>query len=67
MSNPPPPPDDFLTRAGDRRPGLLRELFEFVLQNKKWWLIPILIVLLVLGLLVALGSAGLAPFLYTVF
>jgi hypothetical protein len=67
MPERPEPADPFLARAGARRPGLLRELFGFVMDNKKWWLIPILVVLLVLGLLVFLSSAGLAPFLYTVF
>ena len=67
MSDRPESAQEFLARAGTRRPGLLRELLAFVMQNKKWWLIPIFVVLLVLGLLVALSSAGLAPFLYTVF
>jgi hypothetical protein len=59
--------DSFLADAGGRRPGLLRELFEFVLHNKKWWLIPILVSILLLGFLVALSGSGLAPFIYTVF
>ena len=67
MSDRPESAQEFLARAGARRPGLLRELLAFVMQNKKWWLIPIFVVLLVLGLLVGLSSAGLAPFLYTVF
>ena len=57
----------FERASRQRRPGMLRELVHFLRQNKKWWLIPIFVVLLVLGLLVALSSAGLAPFLYTVF
>ena len=49
------------------REGLLRELLGFLAQNKKWWLLPILILLLVFGLLVLLSGTGLAPFIYTLF
>ena len=45
-----------------------RELFAYMGARKKWWLLPILLTLLVLGglLILAKGSA-LAPFVYTVF
>ena len=49
------------------RIGLLRELWGFLRDNKKWWLLPILIVLLALGLIVLLSGTGLAPFLYPFF
>ncbi len=49
------------------RVGFLRELWGFLAQNKKWWLLPILIVLLLFGLLILLSGTGLAPFIYTVF
>ena len=44
------------------------ELFEFLKSNKKWWLLPIIFMLIFLGLLIVLtqGSA-LAPFIYTLF
>lgn len=47
--------------------GFLSDLWYFLKTNKKWWLIPILIVFLVAGLLVLLSSTGLAPFIYTLF
>ena len=53
--------------AEDRRSSFLGELWGFLKQNKKWWLLPILIVLLVFGLLVVLSGTGLAPFIYTLF
>lgn len=56
-----------LTREEPTRPGLVRELWDFVRQNKKWWLVPILIALLLLAVLVALGGSGLSPFLYPLF
>ena len=53
--------------AGAKRVGLLAEFWAFLKHNKKWWLMPILIVIGLLGLLVFLAGTGLAPFLYPVF
>ena len=50
-----------------KNPSFLRELVMFIKQNKKWYLIPIVISILLLGILIALGSTGAAPFIYTVF
>lgn len=48
--------------------SLLRELFAYMRARKKWWLLPVIFVLLVFGglLILAQGSA-VAPFIYTVF
>lgn len=56
-----------MTQAQQPRMSLAREMWDFLATNKKWWLLPILIVLVLLGLLVAAGSTGLAPFIYTLF
>jgi hypothetical protein len=53
--------------ARDGSQGVLRELLEFLRHEKKWWLTPILVVLLLVGLLVVLGSTAAAPFIYTLF
>jgi hypothetical protein len=53
--------------AKQTRGGLLSDLWYFLKTNKKWWLIPILVVFLLVGLLVLLSSTGLAPFIYTLF
>jgi hypothetical protein len=47
---------------------VLHEMWQFMRFNKKYWLAPIVIVLLLVGLLliVAKGSA-IAPFIYTLF
>jgi hypothetical protein len=47
---------------------ILRELWDFMKVRKKWWLGPIVVMLLLLGLLLVFtqGSA-LAPFIYTLF
>ena len=44
------------------------EFFDFLRYNKKWWLAPIILVMVLLGVLivVAQGSA-VAPFIYTLF
>jgi hypothetical protein len=46
----------------------LTDLWEFMLERKKFWLVPIILVMLLLGVLivVAQGSA-VAPFIYTLF
>lgn len=48
--------------------GLISELWGFMRVRKKFWLLPILIVLLTLGaLLVFAQGSALAPFIYTIF
>lgn len=57
--------EDFASRAEDPAPGLLAEFWDFFIHNKKWWLTPIVLVLLLFGLLVILaGSSALTPFIY---
>ena len=48
--------------------AIFAELWAFLRIRKKWWLLPILLLIVVLGLILifAQGSA-LAPFIYTVF
>jgi hypothetical protein len=40
---------------------------EFLSANKKWWLAPIVLAVLVIGALVVLGGSAAAPFIYTLF
>ncbi|QPF92239.1 DUF5989 family protein [Bradyrhizobium commune] len=48
--------------------SFLRELFAFIRSRRKFWLIPIFAVMLVLGgLLVLTKGSALAPFIYTLF
>jgi hypothetical protein len=47
---------------------VVRELYTFLVSNKKFWLLPITAVLVMLGgLLVLAGGSALAPFIYTLF
>jgi hypothetical protein len=58
---------EFQSQAERPQEGLVSELVAFVVENKKWWLAPILVVLLLVGLLVLVGGTGAAPFIYTLF
>ena len=46
---------------------LLVEYLRFLSRNKKYWLIPIIAVLLLIGLLVMLGGSVAGAFIYTLF
>lgn len=48
--------------------SLLSEIWMFLRQNKKLWLLPIIVVLIIIGaLLVFAQTSALAPFIYTIF
>lgn len=53
--------------ADQKRTGVVTEFVAFLMDNKKWWLLPIVITLLLVGLLVIFGSSAAAPFIYTLF
>lgn len=47
---------------------VLREFWEFLRYNKKYWLLPIVVVLVAAGLLIVLSQgSAVAPFIYTLF
>ncbi len=47
---------------------IIREYFSFLREHKKWWLMPIVITFVLLGLLIVLSKgSALAPFIYTIF
>ncbi|MEE9571498.1 MAG: DUF5989 family protein [Candidatus Neomarinimicrobiota bacterium] len=46
----------------------LKDIWEFVKHRKKYWLLPIIFVLLLFGILIVIGgSTAAAPFIYTLF
>ncbi len=57
----------FVNEAGEARPGLVREFVDFLKNNKKWWLVPIVILIVLFGLLVLLSGSAAGPFIYTLF
>ena len=60
--------EDFQSLTENRnQSGLMSELFSMLMHNKKWWLTPIVLVLLLFGLLIILGGSSYAPFIYTLF
>lgn len=59
--------NEFEQLSQQKRMSLIAEFIEFLKHNKKWWLLPILIILLGLGLLVLLSSSAVAPFIYPLF
>ena len=59
--------DGFRRQSEGRPKGALAEFLAFILHNKKWWLTPIIIVLIAIGFLAVLGGSGVAPFIYTLF
>jgi Family of unknown function (DUF5989) len=57
----------FARKASAKPTGFLHEFWLFLRGNKKWWLTPLLVILLVFGALVVLGGTAVAPFIYTLF
>ncbi len=55
-------------RNAVRNFGVAGELLSFLWGNKRWWLIPMIMTLFVLGALIVLAqSSTIAPFIYTLF
>jgi hypothetical protein len=47
---------------------LLRDFFRFLKERRKWWLIPMIVILFLFGMLLILGSSSaLAPYIYSLF
>ncbi len=59
--------DAFLEAKEAGGGNLITELIGFMKENKKWWLAPILVVLLLLAALAIFAGTGVAPFIYTLF
>lgn len=47
--------------------NFLKEIFSFIVQTRKWWLAPLLFILLIIGLLVLFADSAVAPFIYSLF
>lgn len=67
MTAKPPSESDLENMADSSEPSLVAEFVEFLRDNKKWWLIPILIILAVCGLAAFLSTTAVAPFIYALF
>ena len=60
-------PNEFEAQASQPSRGMIREFLDFLRTTKKWWLLPLIVVLLLLGVFIFLGSTGAAPFVYALF
>ena len=47
--------------------SLVGEIWHFLNQSKKWWLLPIVLVFCLFGILMLLSTTAAAPFIYTLF
>jgi len=45
---------------------LLRELWAFARENKVWWIVPVVVLLLLIALFLV-GVSGISPFIYSLF
>jgi hypothetical protein len=59
--------NEFENASKGKQSGIVSEFISFMLANKKFWLLPLIIVMLALGLLIMLGGTAAAPFIYTLF
>ncbi|MGA2256589.1 MAG: DUF5989 family protein [Thermoguttaceae bacterium] len=61
-----PPKNDFEKANLEKPMGIVREFLLFLAENKKWWLLPIVVVLVLCSLL-AIVATGIAPYIYALF
>ena len=59
--------NEFEQANAEDRPGIFMEFLYFLREEKKWWLAPIILVLLGVGVLLLLSTTGVAPFIYTLY
>ncbi|MCK5584093.1 MAG: hypothetical protein KAI33_09885 [Elusimicrobiales bacterium] len=46
----------------------LKDIYGLIKERKKWWLMPVIIVLMLIAVLITLsGTSAIAPFIYTIF
>ena len=58
---------EFAREAEQAPSSTLGEFWYFLAHNKKWWLTPIILSLLLVGVIIIFGSTAAAPFIYTLF
>jgi hypothetical protein len=58
---------EFAEEAGKRDAGFVSEMWYFLGNNKRWWITPIVLVLLLVSVLVLIGGSAAGPLLYPLF
>ncbi|MEM9365974.1 MAG: DUF5989 family protein [Planctomycetota bacterium] len=66
-TNTPNESDDLPSLIDGKHPGILKEFWLFLRYNKKWWLLPLILSLLAVGLIGLLAGGPAGPFIYTLF
>jgi hypothetical protein len=59
--------NSFEELSQSEQPGFVSEFWDFLRHNKKWWLTPIVVIMLLFGALMFLSGTAAAPFIYTLF
>lgn len=67
MTNQKPDKDFEKLAQENQNMSLVKEFFDMLKHNKKYWMIPLILMLLGFGIILILGSTGAAPFIYTLF
>jgi hypothetical protein len=67
MNDTPQKPNESLEELDEENPSLVREFLQLLRENKKYWLLPMLLVLLLMGVLFLLSNPAISPFIYTLF
>ena len=62
-----PKENAFVAAGEEKEVGIISEVFYFLKTIMKYWMLPILLTLLLLGALIILGGTSAAPFIYTLF
>ncbi len=58
--------NDFEKASHEKPVGIVREFLQFLADNKKWWLLPIVVVLVLCSML-AVFATTFAPYIYSLF
>ncbi len=59
--------DAFVRESEAKPPSIVTEFVDFLVHNKKWWLTPIIVVLLLLSVFAILTNSAIGPLIYVLF
>ena len=59
--------EQFAELASNKRASFIAEYLYLLKQSKKYWMLPLILILLAFGLLMMVSSTGFAPFIYALF
>lgn len=59
--------NQFAQQGQAQRTGMLADFIYLLKNNRKWWMLPLILVFIAFGVFMVLSSTGVAPFIYTVF